>query len=43
MTNNDDSNMETINSVIDKELFSKEELLPVDQDDEEIDKVNIFY
>ena len=40
---NDNDNMDTTNPLMDKEQFSKEELLPVDQDDEEIDKVNIFY
>ena len=42
MTNDDDGNMDTTNPLMDKEHFNKEDLLLVDQDDEEIDKVNIL-
>ena len=34
-----DDNMDTTNAIMDKEQFSKEELLPIDQEDEENNKV----
>ena len=37
-----DDNMDTTNAIMDKEQFSKEELLPLDQDDEENDKVSKY-
>ena len=37
-----DDSMDTTNAVMDKEQFSKEKLLPLDQDDEENDKVSDY-
>ena len=39
MINDADDNMDTANALMDKEQFSKEELIPIDQDDEENDRV----
>ena len=35
-----DDHMDTTNALMDKEQFSKEDLPPIDQDDEDNDEVN---
>lgn len=40
MTNDD--NMDTTNPLMDKEQFVKEDLLSIDEDNEDIDKVNSY-